>query len=318
MCSINNKPKISIIIPMFKVQRYIRQCLESVLSQDYDNFECIIIDDGSPDRSAQIAKDTVGGDKRFRIISQPNKGVSSARNLGIDNATGHFIVFIDSDDYVLEGYLDSIADLVSGSGAKTDGLVFNHSLLKDNCIYTERKKYQVDFERVVSKQIAVDLFLDGVIGLSSCGMVFKRSILGELRFDTSVSVGEDALLVAHYLMRCSTLLLSEKSFYVYRQDSFGVTKSGFSELKLLSAQDAFSKIEALFLPYLSEDGCRRLYVFIFRHMLGHVLNVRVFTVDKAFFKYFFYVLSKIRVSDLNSLRHLLVFLYCKYWLRVVL
>lgn len=314
----NNEIKISIIIPVFRVQSYIRQCLESIIAQKYENFECIIVDDGSPDQSVQVAKDTVLDDKRFIIVSQSNKGVSSARNLGIDYATGHFIVFIDSDDYVLEGYLESIVDLVSGSSDTLDAVVFNHSLLKNDYIYNEREKYRIRIEQIVSKDIAVNLFLDGIIGLSSCGMVFKRSVLDGLRFDTSVNIAEDALFVAHYLMRCSSLLLTEKSFYVYRQDSSGVTKSGFSELKFRSAQEAFAQIEALLVPHLSSDSRRSLYVFIFRHLLGHVLNARFFVVKKSLFKYFFYVLTKIRVCDFDSYKHLLAFLYCKYWLRLLL
>lgn len=314
----NSNPKITIIIPVFRVERYIRQCLQSVLLQSYRNFECIIVDDGSPDQSLRIAKDTVGDDNRFVIISQPNRGVSVARNIGIENATGDFIIFIDSDDYVLDGYLETIAALFYSNNLSIDALVFNHSLLKDDCNYNERERYRICFDGIVYKDDALTLFLDGVIGLSSWGMVFRRSVLDDLRFSTSLNVAEDALFVAHYLMRCRNLLLSEKSFYVYRQDSSGVTKSGFSEKKLRSAQVAFSEIEKIYLANSNFNDPGRLYVFIFRHLLGHVFSSRYLNVNKSQFKYFFYVLKKIRASDFTSYKHLLAFLYCKYWLRFIL
>jgi len=92
-------PKISIIIPFYNVENYIAKCINSVKNQTFTEFECILIDDESPDASKQVAEQAIQGDKRFRIISQLNKGLGGARNTGLDNAKGEWVVFLDSDDY---------------------------------------------------------------------------------------------------------------------------------------------------------------------------------------------------------------------------
>ena len=92
-------PKISIIIPFYNVENYIAKCINSVKNQTFTDFECILIDDESPDTSKQIAEQIIQNDKRFRVISQLNKGLGGARNTGLDNAKGEWVVFLDSDDY---------------------------------------------------------------------------------------------------------------------------------------------------------------------------------------------------------------------------
>ena len=111
--------KISIIIPVYKVEPYIEKCMQSLLDQTYTNFEALIVDDGSPDQSINLAKNIVGNDKRFIFLQKKNGGVPSARNYGLDQATGNYIAFLDSDDYfspnflkhMLNAILDSKADI---------------------------------------------------------------------------------------------------------------------------------------------------------------------------------------------------------------
>ena len=91
---------ISIIVPVFNTEKYLHQCLDSILSQSYGNFECLLINDGSTDASASICREYVAKDARFRYFEKENGGVSSARNLGIERSGGAYITFIDSDDWV--------------------------------------------------------------------------------------------------------------------------------------------------------------------------------------------------------------------------
>ena len=101
----DNTPVISVIIPVYKVENYIARCLQTILEQSYKKLEIIIVDDGSPDDSIQIAKKIVGDDPRVQFIYKENGGLSDARNYGLDVATGEFIVFVDSDDYVEPNYI---------------------------------------------------------------------------------------------------------------------------------------------------------------------------------------------------------------------
>ena len=102
---------ISVIVPVFKVEAYLAKCIESIRCQTYSNFELILVDDGSPDGSPQICDDYAAVDDRIRVIHKNNRGLSSARNAGLDIAQGEFICFIDSDDYIKPEYLETLLTL---------------------------------------------------------------------------------------------------------------------------------------------------------------------------------------------------------------
>ena len=108
----NNKPLISVVVPIYNVEKYLPQCLDSLLNQTYENLEIICINDGSPDNSLQILHDYANKDNRIKIISQKNKGLSGARNTGMRNANGEFIYFIDSDDWLSSDYLQNMYDVM--------------------------------------------------------------------------------------------------------------------------------------------------------------------------------------------------------------
>ena len=93
-------PKISIIVPVYKVEKYLNRCLDSIIAQTFSAWECILVDDGSPDKSGIICDEYVARDSRFVVIHQENAGVSFARNAGLDIAQGEYICFVDSDDWV--------------------------------------------------------------------------------------------------------------------------------------------------------------------------------------------------------------------------
>ena len=99
---------ISIIVPVYKAEKHLSECIDSIISQTYENFELILIDDGSPDNSGKICDEYAEKDKRIRAIHKENGGVSSARNTGLDNASGEYITFIDSDDFVDKQYLEKL------------------------------------------------------------------------------------------------------------------------------------------------------------------------------------------------------------------
>lgn len=106
---------ISVIIPIFKAEKFLHRCIDSILAQSYTGFELLLIDDGSPDNSGVICDEYAAKDSRVRVFHKENGGVSSARNLGLDNAVGDYIAFCDADDYVSEDWLKCFADAVIDS-----------------------------------------------------------------------------------------------------------------------------------------------------------------------------------------------------------
>ena len=100
--------KISVIVPVYNVEQYLPQCLDSIINQTYKNLEIICVDDGSPDNSGKILDEYAKKDKRIKVIHQENQGVSVARNTGLDNATGKYIGFVDPDDWIEADYYETL------------------------------------------------------------------------------------------------------------------------------------------------------------------------------------------------------------------
>ena len=122
---VNNTPKISVIIPVYNAEKYLEQCLDSVILQLYDNLEIICVNDGSTDNSLRILNNYAARDQRIRIVSQENKGLSGARNTGMKYATGDYISFIDSDDYITLGLYYKFAKVVRAEKRQIDIFLFN-------------------------------------------------------------------------------------------------------------------------------------------------------------------------------------------------
>ena len=140
------KDKITIVVPVYKVEKYLRRCIESILQQTYKNIEIILVDDGSPDNCGKICDEYKEKDNRIIVIHKENGGLSDARNAGIDIATGKYIAFIDSDDYVANNFISSLYDV---------------------CIKNECEIAQCKFKRVTEdykeeqKEISETTILDG-------------------------------------------------------------------------------------------------------------------------------------------------------------
>ena len=146
-------PEISVIVPIYNSDQYLDRCIQSVLAQSFRDFELILIDDGSKDNSFIISKQYADSDSRIVLVRQDNGGVSSARNHGLDLATGRYVCFIDSDDYVCEDYLEKLytkaglkAELVfSGMNYFHAGTVDKRILQKDNCWNLNKEVDFIDY-----------------------------------------------------------------------------------------------------------------------------------------------------------------------------
>ena len=131
-------PKISVIVPVYKVEKYLPECIESVLAQTFTDFELILVDDGSPDNSGAICDDYAARDPRIRVFHKQNGGVSSARNLGLDHARADWVAFVDADDAVDEKYLEHLW----GDGPAAGTLIFSgHTYLDEKGRETRRLQF---------------------------------------------------------------------------------------------------------------------------------------------------------------------------------
>lgn len=182
-------PSVSVIVPVYNVEKYLRRCVDSVLAQTLTDFELILVDDGSTDGSPAICDEYARGDTRVKVIHQKNAGVSAARNAGLDAARGEYVAFVDSDDYVDERYLEKL--LAPGCdlcicGAKIileDGIVQSY-------ISPQAEVCDMSPEKITQ-------FLESNYRTYVWGKVFGKKLIDscELRFDTNIYHSEDALLV---------------------------------------------------------------------------------------------------------------------------
>lgn len=185
---------ISIIVPIFNTEKYLHQCLDSILSQSYGNFECLLINDGSTDASASICREYVAKDARFRYFEKENGGVSSARNLGIERLEGAYVTFIDSDDWVEFDYLEVLYSAIIQDSADISVSSYRtYEMSRNQWLFHAYKR--VEHQKVFSKQELISklIFLNGhdcSFGFASCKLV-RKSILTGIWFNESTYLGED-------------------------------------------------------------------------------------------------------------------------------
>lgn len=213
----NSFPQISIIVPVYNAEKYLTQCIDSILAQDFTDFELLLIDDGSKDKSGLICDEYAQKDKRIRVFHKENSGVSSTRNLGIDKAQGVYITFIDSDDYVDSNYLSILtsvtADLIV-TGYKKNGTG------REQGFGAMKKEYSFDDALYDEHQIpqCLSYILDDTPMRSPWDKLFKRKIIKEysIYFDSSIRNSEDAVFVQTYLLHCHTIASRSGIPYHYR------------------------------------------------------------------------------------------------------
>ena len=215
---------ISIIIPIYNTDQYLRQCLDSIINQSYKNFEVLLINDGSVDDSATICKEYVEKDSRIRYFEKENGGVSSARNLGLKNAKGNYITFVDSDDWVEENYLEVLYNALKEN--KVDVAISTHKdfNMDDDLyylpFYSEEQLHILDIGKVARDEF-LELFpeLSSVSHDFSCvaSKLFKADLVKNLLFDESVNYGEDLDFFFSMYLKVSSVFYVNKPTYIYRQ-----------------------------------------------------------------------------------------------------
>lgn len=203
--------KISVIVPVYNVEKYIGKCIESILSQTFTDFELILVDDGTPDTSGAICDDYAKKDGRVKVFHKPNGGVSSARNNGIEKATGEWICFVDSDDWIEPTYLEDFGLDESDADIYLQGYVKE----KDGSVIARH-----DFEKCESDDFFTVLSYseDNYIINSPCFKLFKRSVImnNYVRFETNMSYGEDHLFSLTYVLFARSAHFSLGCGYIYR------------------------------------------------------------------------------------------------------
>lgn len=205
-------PKVSVIVPVYKVEDYVSRCIESILDQTYTDWELILVDDGSPDKSGEKCDKYAEKDNRIRVFHKENGGVSSARNMGLDNAKGEWVTFVDSDDYV---NVDTLQSLIYTVGRLPKVDIIDYPILRDAGSKDGGKLDTIDETIVCSTICEIERYWFNHPRFESWGRFLRRELLRGIRFNPRLKIGEDTVFFMQYLMRCTFLVAIPNGLYAY-------------------------------------------------------------------------------------------------------
>lgn len=287
-------PKVSVIIPVYNVEKYIERCVDSVLNQTFQDYEVLLIDDGSTDNSGKICDKYSLKDSRIKVFHKENGGVSSARNLGIDSAKGEWICFIDGDDWVKENYLRVFfKNKVSLETIIYQGIMIENQW--DNKTHTyfsyDTNKFKINNStKVIKSKILLD-------GCPYCKL-FNASIIrnNNIKFNERLSMHEDHVFVWEYLSLMTTIITCNSAEYHYMRYNDMLTlstKSHSSESYILSGDILNDLLDYLIIKIGIQDkteinSIRTKYGI--RQYIDALLNVN----DINFSQVFKYLIKKRR------------------------
>ena len=227
--------KISVIVPVYNTEKYLERCLESIISQSLKEIEIIIINDGSTDKSLELIKKFEITDKRLKIINKKNEGPSIARNIGIENSKGEYIIQIDSDDWIEQDYLKDIY-----SYAKKDSLdivITDFYLDYDDSFFNYTKDIKLEDNQILCNEKYLQKFLRGEGYPCVLNKLFRSDLYKKtnIKYPIGICLGEDLVTVAQLIEKAKKIGKINKAYLHYIQNPNSITKNG----KLKKVNDLF-------------------------------------------------------------------------------
>ena len=277
----------SIIIPVYNSEKHLVQCIQSILNQKYTNLEIILIDDCSTDESIKISRSFAKKYKNIKIIfNKKNEGVSACRNKGIRNATGKYIIFLDSDDYFLNNGLKKLANLIKDNNG-VNLVIFTHFTMKAGNKFI--KSRNIFFRNSLECKVN-DLFkfYNNNFCYGYCwSYVFERKFIikEKLQFLTGVRVGEDRLFVYRSLCCCKKFILYKKSLYCYRLG--GALSLRKFKMSYVICVDYFKIIKEMYNVLIKKGSQKQKKVFLIKaiqHLLMELTPLLILISQNEIFK----------------------------------
>ena len=222
-----DKPLISVIIPVYKTEKYLKTCVDSVCLSDYKNLQIILVDDGSPDNCPELCDNIAKTDERIKVIHKENGGLSSARNAALDIMTGQYVTFIDSDDVIKSDMISSMYDIAHKE--KCDIVKIGMVLTEDE---NEKGISESEYTIVSEKEALGRIYTDPPSIVTICGKLYKSSLFDDERFPEGI-INEDEYLTPRLFHKCRKIALCEKTGYLYMQrPGDSIMRSDFSLKKM--------------------------------------------------------------------------------------
>ena len=232
-----NNRLVSIIIPIYNVEKYISKCIESCLKQTYKNVEIILVDDGSTDSSGKIADAYSKKNKNIIVFHKKNGGVSSARNYGIEKSHGEYICFVDSDDYLAYDFVEYMMKLAEENNSDF--------CFSKNC-YTSVGQKQVDTDNIINVENAkaTSILLAPYVEVGCWNKIYKKELLqkNNIRFSETLFYGEGLDFICRTSQLAKNIIVSEGRYYYYRKNNLDSATTSFKYDRLINGEKALLKI----------------------------------------------------------------------------
>ena len=256
-------PKISIIVPVYKAEKHLNHCLDSILVQTFKDFELILVDDGSPDNSGAICDEYAGKDTRVKVIHKENGGVSSARNTALASAQGEYVVFCDADDQLTQNALLHMIDASNRAGSQMiiGGFEYIHIDATDNIMHSKKDLTRTNTKITLNGTLEMLAFWKNNNMISACAKLFQRDIISDnqIVFNTNQVVLEDYGFVIDYLAHCHEICMIEDVVY----QCFSHSDSPFTTRRArLDFYDDVILVANKLTGYLAEIGCTCIESFL--------------------------------------------------------
>lgn len=298
---------ISVIVPIYKVQDYLKECIESIINQTYSDIEVILVDDGSPDRCPQMCDEWAKRDSRIRVVHKKNGGLSSARNAGLDVAKGEYISFVDSDDFICKDALENLYNRIKDdkSIGITSGLIYRY---QDGSISNFKAQWLCSKEIVIPASEFLLETMSQKTSYTVWNKLYRRDVIGNTRFREGRN-NEDTLFMYDLgkniaiLNVCMVEIPHYVYYYRYREDSICTTAKipltidilGNYELMMEDSKNTNSRLyDVLYLSYV-----RTLYGFVDSLLLNPVWYPLYFSEyqKKLRLVHFEYIKRKFQLND---------------------
>lgn len=220
------EPVISVIVPIFNVEAYLPQCLDSIINQTYTKLEIILVDDGSTDQSASICEEYQKRDCRIKVIRKQNEGVSAARNIGLSQMTGELVGFVDADDYIDKDMYKELYRLMNYYDADVACCTYKREI--DNRI----QGYESDEIKVFHGTELLESMVTGkdgyIISPAVWNRLYRKEVFDDIQFPSG-RIFEDKLVSTQILEKINIGVFTNKAYYTYRQRKGSLTRSGISD-----------------------------------------------------------------------------------------
>ena len=222
---------VSVIVPVYKVEKYIHKCVESITNQTYNDLEIILVDDGSPDRSGKICDELALTDDRIKVIHQENCGQAAARNRGLQVASGEYVTFVDSDDYISQNFAEFLVKAIEETSS--DIAICGYKVINE------------EEQVVLNSCSSVGGLLDnnelwnevfGKLNNAVWNKLFRKKLLDGIFFEEDLGHGEDLLFNLTYISKCKKAVKVDSILYFYLKHPGSVTSSAFSDRRFMEIE----------------------------------------------------------------------------------